>query len=86
MIMSKPIITSDLGFARSICGDAAIYFKAKDAETAANQIERIMDDTQLQETLIVNGHRRLKKFNNPRERAKLYLDICKSIIQGTNWS
>ena len=84
MIMSKPIITSDLGFARSICGDAAIYFKPKDAETAANQIERMMDDTQLKETLIVNGHKRLKKFNNPRERAKLYLDISLSIIHGRN--
>ena len=84
MIMSKPIITSDLGFARSICGDAAIYFKPKDAETAANQIERMIDDTQLKETLIVNGHKRLKKFNNPRERAKLYLDISLSIIHGRN--
>ena len=72
--MSKPIITSDLGFA-SICGDAAIYFKPKDAKL--RQI-KLVDDTQLK-ALIVNGHKRLKN-SITLERAKLYLNISLSII------
>ena len=76
MIMNKPIITTDLGFARSICGDAALYFKAKDAEVAADQIERLLDDKELEATLIAQGHDELKKFDSPQERAKKYIELC----------
>tara|TARA_R110002050_G_scaffold270114_2_gene413066 strand:+ start:17406 stop:18527 length:1122 start_codon:yes stop_codon:yes gene_type:complete len=76
MIMDKPIITTDLGFARSICGEAALYFKAKDAEAAADQIERLLDDKQLEANLIKQGHQELKKFDSPQERARKYIDLC----------
>lgn len=48
MKMEKPIITSDLGFARSICQDAALYFKPRDARSAVEQIERLLDNPVLQ--------------------------------------
>ena len=35
MKMEKPIVTTDLGFARSVCGDAALYFDPTDARSAA---------------------------------------------------
>ena len=81
MIMEKPIITTDLGFARSICGDAALYFKAKDANAAVDQIERLLDDKELEETLIAQGHEELKKFDSPQERAKKYIDLCVSMAK-----
>ena len=81
MIMDKPIITSDLGFARSICGEAALYFKAKDAEAAADQIERLLDEKELESTLIAQGHEELKKFDSPQERAKKYIELCALIAQ-----
>lgn len=81
MIMDKPIITTDLGFARSICGDGALYFKAKDAEAAADQIERLMDDKELETILVAQGRKELKKFDSPRERAKKYIEICASLAK-----
>ena len=81
MIMDKPIITTDLGFARSICGDAALYFKAKDAEAAADQIERLLDDKELEATLIAQGHEELKKFDSPQERAKKYIELCALMVK-----
>jgi glycosyltransferase involved in cell wall biosynthesis len=81
MIMEKPVITTDLGFARSICGEAALYFKAKDAEAAADQIERLLDDKKLEATLIAQGHEELKKFDSPHQRAKKYIELCANLAK-----
>lgn len=80
MIMDKPIITTDLGFARSICGDAALYFKAKNAVAAADEIERLLDNEQLEAALVVQGREELKKFDSPRQRAQKYLDLCQKLV------
>lgn len=80
MIMGKPIITTDLGFARSICGDAAIYFSPVDPKDAANKIIILVSDSQLQHELVIKGKERINLFLNPAERAKEYLRICEKII------
>lgn len=76
MIMEKPIVTTDLGFARSICGEAALYFEPKNAKVAADQIEKLMGDKELQKALIQNGLTQLKTFDTPEERARKYLELC----------
>lgn len=76
MIMGKPIVTTDLGFARSICGEAALYFSAKNAEAAADQIEKLLDDRELQAELVKQGYKELEKFDSPQERAKKYIELC----------
>lgn len=81
MIMEKPIITTNLGFATSICGDAALYYKAKDAQDAANVIVRLINDKQLQDSLVQRGLTRLKQFDSARTRAEKYLKICKDISE-----
>ena len=81
MIMDKPIITTDLGFAKRICGEAALYFKAKDAKAAADQIERLLDDKQLEAKLVEQGHQELKKFDSPQERAKKYIELCATMAK-----
>ena len=81
MLMRKPIVTTNLGFAKSICGEAALYFKAKDAEAAADQIERLLDDKGLREALIVQGRIELKKFDSPQQRAKKYIELCVSMVE-----
>lgn len=80
MAMSKPIITSDLGFAHSICSNAAIYFNPCNPIDIANCIYKISHNSQMQKTLIQNGKIILKKFPNSDERANLYLNICKKTI------
>ena len=79
MIKGKPIITTDLGFARSICGEAALYYKPKDAQEATEVIIKLINDLKLKETLIKKGSEQLNKFDSARARAEKYLKICKEI-------
>lgn len=80
MKMRTPIITSDLGFARSICGDAALYFAPRDAASAAQQITRLVDDAALRHSLRERGAGRLAAFDTPAQRADKILEICKTLV------
>ena len=81
MKMGKPIVTTDLGFARSICGDAALYFEPCNARDAASQITRLIADPALQEDLQKEGARRLAAFDTPVQRAEKILDICAGMVE-----
>lgn len=81
MLMEKPIVTTDLGFARSICGDAALFYEAKNAKAAAEQIERLIKDKELQQDLVAKGKKQLKTFDSPQERAKKYIELCEFLVQ-----
>jgi glycosyltransferase involved in cell wall biosynthesis len=76
MMMEKPIITTDLGFAKSICGNAALYFKPKDATSAASCIIQLLEDETLHNQLIQEGREQLNKFDAPKTRARKYLELC----------
>ena len=79
MVMKKPILTSDLSFARSICGDAAIYFDPFDPADIAEKIIRLKNDRKLYDTLVANGSRKVKSFPSAFERASRYIEICEEI-------
>lgn len=80
MVMKKPIITTDLGFARIICDNAAIYYEAMNHTAAADAVEMLINDHELREKLIENGIKRLKHFNSASERAKKILKICEGLV------
>jgi glycosyltransferase involved in cell wall biosynthesis len=77
MVMKKPIVTTNLGFAQSICGNAALYFEPKNAHSALMQIQALVADQSKQLELIENGLEQLKKFDTPKQRASKYLELCK---------
>jgi len=79
MKMEKPIVTTNLGFARTICEDAALYFAPGDAQSAAEQIRRLVGDTELQGNLRQRGRQRLAAFDTPARRAEKILDICQQL-------
>jgi glycosyltransferase involved in cell wall biosynthesis len=81
MKMEKPIVTTDLGFARSICQDAALYFTPCDAEAAARQVAKLVENPSLQAELRSNGRKRLTAFDSPAQRATKILDICQELIR-----
>jgi glycosyltransferase involved in cell wall biosynthesis len=80
MFMQKPILTSALGFARDICGDAAVYFDPMSTESIGRTIENLAADTNLQRTLVTNGKKRLERFTNSKGRTAAYMDIIKGVI------
>lgn len=82
MKMEKPIVTTDLGFARSICGEAALFFEPMNAKTAVNQIKQLITNPALQKSLVVQGQKELKKFDTPQSRAEKYLQLCAKFARG----
>lgn len=76
MIMKKPIITTDLGFARGICGDAAVYFDPMNAKDAAEKIILLINNSERIRSLQLAGLNQLRKFDTAESRAKKYLNLC----------
>lgn len=59
MHFGLPILTSDLDFAREVCGDAALYFDPWSAESIKDTIVRVRDDSELAKALVAKGRKRL---------------------------
>jgi glycosyltransferase involved in cell wall biosynthesis len=83
MIMKKPILTSNLPFARGICNDAAVYFDPVSAKSIGDEIYNLHYDKDRQKTLINQGLERLNYFDNSKDRAEKYLNILED---ETNYS
>ena len=81
MKMGKPIITSDLGFARTVCGEAALYADPMNPNAWAGRIMQLLSDSELANTLVKKGREEQKKFLSARERAERYIDICYDIVE-----
>jgi glycosyltransferase involved in cell wall biosynthesis len=81
MKMRKPILTSDLSFARNICGDAALFFNPLDPADIASRIILLFRNKNLQQELIEKGTKQLESFGTAAERAKLYLSLMEKASQ-----
>jgi len=81
MAMKKPIVTTDLDFAHDICGNAALYFRAKDAKSAATCICDLLADKILVEQLVNNGVQRLKSFPDSDKKYSEYVSILNKMIK-----
>jgi glycosyltransferase involved in cell wall biosynthesis len=55
----RPLVTSDMNFARELCGDAAIYVPPREPETIAAQLFQLVRRKDLRERLIETGASRL---------------------------
>lgn len=83
MKMRKPILTSNLDFARGLCGDAAIYFDPLDPKDIVNKIFLLVTNESLKFNLINKGVNRLSSFDNYSSRVIKYFDI---LLNETNYS
>jgi glycosyltransferase involved in cell wall biosynthesis len=81
MYMGKPIICSDIGFARYVCGTAAIYCSPLDALSYASNIYKLCNDNDLQVELVENGYRNFKRFGSSIDRTRTYLNIMEQYVQ-----
>ena len=83
MCMERPIITSDLDFARDICGDAACYYAPTDPEAAASAIASVLGDGSVAAALVAAGRERLPAFGSGEERFRSTLaaivDVANSV-------
>lgn len=81
MIMEKPILTSDLGFARTVCHEAAVYFNPIDPADVTNKIIDLINDKAKQQWLIEEGKSQMLNFATSKERTAKILDLCEKAIQ-----
>lgn len=79
MMMQKPILTSNLGFARTVCGESALYFDPLDAADIANKFEALISSSDRQASLVKLGVERVEQFNSPRQRALAFLELCQKL-------
>lgn len=86
MIMKKPIVASDLGFSRDICGDAALFCDPVNAQHYAEAIIQIRNDVDLRMDLIKKGSNNLKRFGSSMDRTISYLKIISDLAEEVNYS
>lgn len=79
MYMSKPILTSNLPFAKSVCADAALYFDPLNPDEIVETILRLVNSKKLYSELVSLGEKKCKTFNTSQIRALNYINICRNI-------
>lgn len=75
MYMKLPILTSDLDFARSICGGAAKYFDPLNDENIADTIYNLANNENEKNELIGIGSERLNIFGTPEDRYNRFISL-----------
>lgn len=81
MRMEVPIVTTDLEFARGLCGNSACYYSPVDAEAAAEAIYKVATDKTYAAQLVSNGTKQLKKFDNYEQRASKLIKLLEEIAK-----
>lgn len=81
MRMGIPIVTTDLGFAHSLCGNAACYYAAMDPCAAADAIYHVATDKSYAQQLIDNGRKQLLLFDNYEQRANKLVGLLEKIAR-----
>jgi hypothetical protein len=79
-----PILTSDLDFARAVCGDAALFFDPFDPVSIKNRIIQVMDSRCLQSDLVERGLVTLQKYPMNSDKVSSYIKIISEIL-GINY-
>lgn len=78
-----PIVTSDRGFARSVCGPAALYVDPLSADAIEAEITRLAASPALARELVVAGRKRLSSFPNWPEVADAMIRDIRSKTSAT---
>ena len=81
MRMEVPIVTTDLEFARGLCGNAACYYSALDAQAASEAIYKVATDKEFAAQLLANGKEQLKKFDTYEQRANKLIGVMEEMVR-----
>ena len=84
MKTGRPILTSDLPFAREICGEAAAYFDPLSPDSIGEAIFGLANDQKFQRRLVEAGTEQLGKFLSPDERTERYLQVIEAEAAGNS--
>jgi glycosyltransferase involved in cell wall biosynthesis len=83
MQWGKPQMTTDLPYARDLCGKAALYVSAEDPVDWMAKITEFISDAKLRASLVEAGHKRMKLFPGTwAEAARMAHVFLEEIIAG----
>ena len=77
--MRKPLFITDRSWARSICGDAAIYIDINNPRSVASSITEVLDSQVLIDQFAEEGQRKLREFPTSEERFRSYLGLITKV-------
>jgi len=63
MAAKVPVLVANNSSLSEVCGQAALYFEAKNSEDLADQISKVLADDSLRQGLIDKGSKQIKKFS-----------------------
>lgn len=75
-----PVFTSDMWFARAVCGEAAHYFDPFNAADILRAIEDVMPDPSAKEALVAAGNRQLASFPSWEENFATYCKLVAELL------
>lgn len=81
MYFKLPIVSSDKAFNAEVVGDAALLFKATNAQQAAEAIFSILTNIVLRDTLKEKAEQRIKEYLDYGEHYKRTIDFFKTITE-----
>jgi glycosyltransferase involved in cell wall biosynthesis len=84
MAMGLPIVTTDLGFVRDVCREAALYYRPFDPAGAADRIVQLLDNEPLWEELIDHGKRVLQGLPTAHEKYLQYVELVRMLVGSDN--
>lgn len=79
MRMRKPIVTTDMDFAKGLCGDAACYYSAVDAVACSDAIYKVATDKAYAALLVERGRQQLAKFDSYEKRAEKLIGLLEEM-------
>lgn len=79
MRMEVPIVTTDIEFARGLCGEAALYYSPLSASAAAEAIYKVASDGNLRAKLIEEGHKQLGTYDDYQARAQKLIALLEKV-------
>lgn len=79
MKMKTPILTTDLGFSKSLCGNAACYYSAVSVEDLSNKIFLLSRSAKYCKQLVSEGEKQLLKFDTAKQRTIKLISILEKI-------
>lgn len=83
MRMGLPIVTTDIGFSRGLCGDAATYYSPLNPLDASEKIYQVITNKTYRDFLVSNGKSKLRDFDNYDQRAEKLFSIIENLYTNT---
>ena len=82
--MQRPLVTSDIDFARELCGEAALFADPRDPAAYAKALDRLACEGVLRERLVMAGKQQLSKgYPSATDKFFMQMDLFEAVARGT---